>query len=58
VIVLKDEHGRIVAMEELEKRDEAHVKPFLARLKRLGLTIKTFYIDHCQAYMNAVVPGF
>ena len=54
VIVLKDEHGRIVAMEELEKRDEAHVKPFLARLKRLGLTIKTFYIDHCQAYMNAI----
>ncbi len=54
VLVLKDEHGRIVALEAIEKRDEAHVKPFLARLKRLGLTIKTFYIDHCQAYMNAI----
>lgn len=54
VLVLKDEHGRIVAAEEVEKRDEEHVKPFLERLKRLGLNITTFYIDHCQAYFNAI----
>ena len=54
VLVLKDEHGRIIAWQEVEKRDEEHVKPFLERGKRLGLKIKTFYIDHCQAYVNAI----
>jgi Transposase len=54
VLVLKDEHGRIVAAEEVEKRDEEHVKPFLERLQRLGLDLTTFYIDHCQAYVNAI----
>ena len=54
VLVLKDEHGRIVAAEEVEKRDAEHVKPFLARLQRLGLNFTTFYIDHCQAYFNAI----
>ena len=54
VIVLKDEHGRIIAWQEVEKRDEEHVKPFLERFKGLGLKIKTFYIDHCQAYVNAI----
>lgn len=54
VLVLKDEHGRIVAAEEVEKRDEEHTKPFLERLKRLGLKIKVFYIDHWPAYFNAI----
>lgn len=54
VLVLKDEHGRIIACQEVEKRDEEHVKPFLERLHRLGLKIRTFYIDHCQAYVNAI----
>ncbi len=54
VLVLKDEHGRIVAAEEVEKRDEEHTKPFLERLKRLGLNITVFYIDHWQAYFNAI----
>jgi hypothetical protein len=58
VLVLKDEHGRIIVSEEVEKRDEDHVKPFLARLKRLGLKIKTFYLDHCQAYVNAIEAGY
>ncbi len=47
VLVLKDEHGRIVASQEVERRDEEHVKPFLERLQRLGLNLTTFYIDHC-----------
>jgi len=54
VIVLRDEHGRIIGWQEVEKRDEEHVKPFLERFKGLGLKIKTFYIDHCQAYVNAI----
>jgi len=54
VLVLKDEHGRIVAAEEVEKRDEEHTKPFLERLKRLGLDLKVFYIDHWPAYFNAI----
>ena len=42
-LVLRDEHGRIIVVEEVAKRDEEHVKPFLIRLKGLGLSIKTFY---------------
>ena len=58
VLVLKDEHGRIIAAQEVEKRDEEHVKPLLERLKRLGLNLTTFYIDHCQAYVNAIGAVF
>ena len=54
VLVLKDEHGRIVAAAEVEKRDAAHTKPFLERLKRLGLNITVFSIAHWQAYFNAI----
>ncbi|MCW5967171.1 MAG: transposase [Blastocatellales bacterium] len=54
VLALKDEHGRIIVAQEVEKRDEEHVKPFLEGLKRLGLDLKAFYIDHWQAYFNAI----
>lgn len=54
LLVFRDEHGRIVASEELKSRDEAHVKPFLHRLKGLGLAVRVFYIDHCKAYKNAI----
>jgi hypothetical protein len=54
VLVLKDEHGRIVATHEVKQRAEEHVKPLLERLQRLGLKLTTFYIDHCQAYFNAI----
>lgn len=53
-VVLRDEYGRIIATEEIAKRDEAHVQSFLERLKRLGLVIQTFYIDHCKAYRKAI----
>jgi len=49
VLVVKAEHGRIVTAKEVAQRDEAHVKPFPARLQGLGLQFATFYIDHCQA---------
>ena len=54
LVVLKDEHGRIIAAQEVEKRDAEHVKPFLERMKRLGLNLAAFYIDHWLAYANAI----
>lgn len=54
VLVLRDEHGRIVTAKQVAQRDEEHVKPFLERLRGLGLQIATFYIDHWQAYFNAI----
>jgi len=58
VLVLRDEHGRIVASEEVKAEDEEQVKPFLQRLQRLGLGIKTFYIDHSQALRNAITAVY
>ena len=54
VLVLRDEPGRIVATEEGKAEDEDQVKPFLERMKRLGLGITTFSIDHSQALRNAI----
>lgn len=54
VLVLKDEHGRIVITEQVKSRDENHVKSFLEKVKGLGLKIRTFYIDTCQAYRKAI----
>jgi hypothetical protein len=58
VLVLKDEHGRIVITEQVESRDEEHVKAFLGKVKAMGLKIRTFYIDTCQAYRNAIPAVF
>jgi hypothetical protein len=58
VLVLKDEHGRILATEEVDKRDEKTVKPFLEHMKALGLELKAFYIDGCLAYYNAIRSVF
>lgn len=57
-LVFRDEYGRILATEELPKRDEEHAKSFLRRLKRLGLPIKTFYLDHCKASRNAIMAVY
>lgn len=58
VLVLKDEHGRVVVTEQVESRDEEHVKAFLEKVKAMGLKIRTFYIDTCQAYRNAIPAVF
>ena len=58
VLVLQDEHGRIIATDEIDKRDEATVVPFLERMKRLGLPLSAFYIDGCKAYYNAIRTVF
>ena len=54
VLVIRDEHGRIVATQTVDTKDEETVKLFLQRLQRLGLKLHTFYIDGCQAYHNAI----
>jgi transposase-like protein len=54
VLVLQDEHGRIIATDEIDAEKEEQVKPLLLRLKRLGLPLKTFYIDHRQALRKAI----
>ncbi len=58
ILVIKDEHGRIIATQEVDKRDEDSVKPFLQRLKDLGLSFHAFYIDGCKAYFNAIRAVF
>jgi hypothetical protein len=58
VLVLKDEHGRIIATEQVDKRDEATVVVFLQRMKDLGLNYTAFHIDGRQAYYNAIRPVF
>jgi transposase-like protein len=58
VLVIKDEYGRILATEPVKKRDEETVKPFLQRMKNLGLSYGTFYTDGCRAYFNAIRAVF
>lgn len=58
VLVLKDEHGRVFATQQVETRDEEHVKSFLEWVKSLGLKIRTFYIDTCQAYRKTIPQVF
>jgi len=58
VLVIRDEHGRIITTQAVDQKDEESVKPFLQRLKRLGLKLNTFYIDGCQAYYNAIRAVF
>ncbi len=58
VLVIKDEHGRILATKPVDKRDEESVKPFLQRMKNLGLLFRVFYTDGCRAYFNAIRAVF
>ncbi|MHC4406927.1 MAG: transposase [Planctomycetota bacterium] len=58
VLVIRDEYGRIVVTERVEKKDEAHVKAFLEWFKGLGLAIRTFYIDHCETYRKTIPQVF
>ncbi len=58
VLVVRDEHGRILYAQEVEQRDVDHVVPFLQKLKDWGFGFKTFYIDHCAAYVEAIPKVF
>jgi len=54
VMVVKDEHGRLLAAEEVESRTNAQVEVFLRKLQSWGLEFKRFYIDGCEAYRHAI----
>jgi len=58
VLVIRDEHGRILCAQEVESRDAAHVVPWLKKIKSWGFEFKTFYIDHCAAYADAIGQVF
>ena len=58
VLVLKDEHGRIFATQRVIERTQEAVTAFLEWVRSLGLGIKTFYIDTCRAYRNAIPKVF
>jgi hypothetical protein len=58
VLVLQDEHGRILATEAVKKRDETQVRPFLERFKALGLKFNAFYLDGGKAYYHAIRSVF
>jgi hypothetical protein len=58
VLVVRDEHGRILHAHEVDSRDTDHVVPFLQKLRDWGFEFKTFYIDHCAAYAEAIPKVF
>jgi len=58
LLVVRDEHGRILCVEEVEDRTVEKVVPFLEKLKAWGFAFKTFYIDHCEAYELAIAKVF
>ncbi len=47
-----------MATQEVDKRNEQTVIRFLQQMKDLGLNLKTFYIDGCKAYYNAIRTVF
>ena len=53
-MVIKDEHGRILATKEVEERTKANVKAWLEQLQGWGLNFRAFYIDRCKAYKQAI----
>ncbi|MFH1130345.1 MAG: transposase [Pseudomonadota bacterium] len=57
-LVLRDEHGRIFAVQQVKERTEESVKKFLEEIKSWGLSLKAFYVDGCEAYRNAIQAVF
>lgn len=53
-LVLRDEHGRIFAAEEVEERDEATVTAFLRKVKSWGLDLRVFYVDGYEVYRKVI----
>jgi len=53
-LVLRDEHGRIFAVQPVEERTEASVIAFLTKVKSWGIEFKAFYVDGCEAYRGAI----
>lgn len=58
VLVVRDEHGRILCVQEVPDRTFATVEAFLQKLKGWGLCFRTFYIDHYEVYEQAIKAVF
>jgi Transposase len=58
VLVVRDEHGRILCVEEVEDRKVEQVVSFLEKLKRWGFSFQSFYIDHYEPYEQAIAKVF
>ena len=58
VLVVRDEHGRILCAEEVEDRTYERVVAFLEKLKGWGFAFQSFYIDHYEAYEQAIAKVF
>jgi transposase-like protein len=56
--VLRDEHGRIFATQQVEERSEASVVAFLRMVRSWGIVPKVFYVDGCEAYRQAIPKVF
>lgn len=54
VLVIKDEHGRLVVARRIASRSVEDVAPVLRWLRDIGIEFRSFYIDHCKAYMEAI----
>lgn len=54
LLVLKDEHGRILDVHPTEKKDETAAASFLQKFKNIGIKFKRFYTDGCKSYYNAI----
>jgi hypothetical protein len=57
-LVLRDEHGRIFAVKQVEERTTETVCAFLREVKGWGLTLRVFYVDGCEAYRLAIANVF
>jgi transposase-like protein len=57
-LVLRDEHGRIFAVKQVEERNTKTVAAFLEEVKGWGLAFKVFYVDGCEAYRAAIAEVF
>lgn len=57
-MVLRDEHGRIFAIKEVDDRTDETVTAFLREVKSWGLDLQRFYVDGCEAYRNAIKVVF
>lgn len=58
LLVVRDEHGRILCAKEVEDRKVEQVVAFLEELKAWGFAFRTFYIDHYEPYEQAIARVF
>jgi hypothetical protein len=58
VLVVRDEHGRLLLAEEVEDRQVTHVVPVLEKLKSWGFRFRSVYIDHYESYEQAIAQVF